>query len=860
MRFQPSGRGGILRAQANQQEARLSYVGSSIGSIRIESRLAKGGMGEVYLGYDPRLDRRVAVKTIRAERRLSQQLKARFLREARLLSKLGHPAICQVYDLVETPEADFLILEYVPGTTLRRFAERQALPVEQTLRIAEKIALALAVAHREKIVHRDLKADNIMVTPDGEVKVLDFGIARSLAEPDVVLALAPALPDPFATAGFEAMVAGEDEGTDADSTHALGPGRFQPATLTPGSDEERLTRLGMVVGTLSVMSPEQATGGEVTEASDLYSLGILLQELLTRRPAYADLRGEELRELVAQARTLPLVAPEGGSGFDPDLVRLVLDLQNLDPRRRPTAEETAERLRGALEKPQRLRRQRLRLAAVAASFVVLLAVLAVVSWLAVRAEAARREADHRRRQAESLIGFMLGDLRPRLEEVNRLDVLDAVGDHALAYFNAVPENQLTDRELADRAGAIRQIGEVRYAQGNLPAALAAFNRAWVLSSDLRARHPADPAAWSLLLEAGSWIGQVDFDQRKLDDAMAAWSQCLRLARENLRLHPLDPEAPGFLATSLHNLGSLLDLRGDLAGALFYYRESLEIQRRLAAAHPDDEELQSEMAATLAFVSNDLERQGDLAGALAERRAHLAIHERLAARQPGNPVRRQDLATARGFVATLLATLGQRAEARTFYEQGLAELSRLAEQDAENTILQRWLGAFQSSLGALAVAEGHPAAALAPLGRARAIFEPLVAKDPTSSDWRLQLGLSRSRTAAALAALGGAERARARHEVREALAILSPLLKGEPDEGTRGLIAEAEVLHGRLAAGLGEAQAARQAWERALAVLAPCRRPLTYWKVLVPWTESLAGLGRTAEAKPELDRLAAMGFH
>ena len=96
-----------------------------------------------------------------------------------------------------------------------------------------------------------------------------------------------------------------------------------------------------------------------------------------------------------------------------------------------------------------------------------------------------------------------------------------------------------------------------------------------------------------------------------------------------------------------------------------------------------------------------------------------------------------------------------AEARTLYEQGLAELERLAEQDAENAILQRWLGAFHSSLGALAIAEGHPAAALAPLGRARAIFERLVAKDPTSSDWRLQLGLSRSRTAAALAALGSA---------------------------------------------------------------------------------------------------------
>jgi serine/threonine protein kinase len=91
----------------------VSFVGSTIGHIRIESRLGTGGMGEVYLGFDPRLERRVAVKTIRPEQRMSERLKGRFLREARLLSKLGHPSICQVYDLVETPEADFLVLEYV---------------------------------------------------------------------------------------------------------------------------------------------------------------------------------------------------------------------------------------------------------------------------------------------------------------------------------------------------------------------------------------------------------------------------------------------------------------------------------------------------------------------------------------------------------------------------------------------------------------------------------------------------------------------------------------------------------------------------------------------------------------------------
>jgi len=354
-------------------------------------------MGEIYLGYDSRLERRVAVKTIRPEKRLSPRLKARFLREARLLSKLGHPSICQVYDLVETPAADFLILEYVQGTTLRRLAEREELSLERRLRLSEKIAEALAVAHREKIVHRDLKADNIMITPEDGVKVLDFGIARSVSDPLLRMEPPPPLPD------LSELDGGIDPNGD---THEIGPSRLSGESGEwdePDAPEvdgaTRLTRLGTVVGTIQAMSPEQAAQGEVTEASDLYSLGILLQELFTGEPAYESADEAELLRLVMRAQTRPF------EGLDADLTRLIRDLESLDPRRRPTAEETAERLRWMLDKPQRTRRLRLRIAAVTGAFVFLLAVLAVVSWLAVRAERARREADQRRKQAESLIGF-----------------------------------------------------------------------------------------------------------------------------------------------------------------------------------------------------------------------------------------------------------------------------------------------------------------------------------------------------------------------------------------------------------------------------------------------------------------------
>jgi eukaryotic-like serine/threonine-protein kinase len=818
----------------------LSYVGSSIGPIRIEGLLGMGGMGEVYLGYDPRLDRRVAVKTIRAEKRLTLRLKERFLREARLLSKIGHPSICQVYDLVETPEADFLVLEYVPGRTLRELSREEELPFERKLRIGEKIAVALAAAHREKIVHRDLKADNVMVTPEGEVKVLDFGVARSLSDPFASFVPPPYLPDPFAPEGEE----------ETAETAVLRPDRFRTAPAAFADDTTRLTRMGTVVGTLCVMSPEQAAGRPVTEASDLFSFGILLQELFTGQPAYETAAETELIHHVVQARTRPI------QGLDADLTRLIQDLQNLDPRRRPTAEETAERLRWILEKPQRRRRQRLRFAAVAAAFAFLLAVLAVVSWLAVAAERSRREAEQRRKQAESLIGFMIGDLRTKLEAVDRLDVLDSVGDRALAYFEQVPESQLTGEELSHQVNAVTQIGEIRYSQGNLEAALAAFRQAGNLGRDLVARNPANQTWQHDLHESYAWSGQIFYDQRKLDEALADWGKSLRIAREQLRLHPDNPLWMTAVAVGLHNLGTLYELRGDLPAALRSYRESLALQKQRSALKPYDPGQQAATAATLAFVSNLLEGQGDLAGALTARREYVAIHERLAANAPGDPLWRGELATARGFLANLLAVRGERAAARDLYESGLATLRELAARDPENAMRQRWLGAFHSALGALETAEGNPGAALDHLARARGIFAALVEKDPANPDWRLQLGVCHSRAAAALETL---DSAKARTEARNAVAVLEPLLEGEIDEPTRGMIAEAAVTLGRTEAALGARESARRAWERALAILEPCPRPLKNWKVLSPWARALVALDRTEEARPAVERLQRMGY-
>ncbi|MBZ0100704.1 MAG: serine/threonine protein kinase, partial [Thermoanaerobaculia bacterium] len=256
-------------------------VGDRVGTVELVGILGEGGMGTVFEGFDARLERRVAVKVLRADHRAGEVARARFRREARILSRLDHAGICQVYDLVERPDADYLILELVEGDTLRAQLRGELAPTHR-LEIARALAEALAAAHAKGVVHRDLKPDNVMVRPDGAVKILDFGIARVAAtEPDTG---APAAADPPLDA-------------TADTSGA------------PPADPARTTlrtRLGSILGTVAYMSPEQARGeiANLDERTDIYSLGAILYEMLTLSPPVsgpnlsAILRAVEAGEIV----------------------------------------------------------------------------------------------------------------------------------------------------------------------------------------------------------------------------------------------------------------------------------------------------------------------------------------------------------------------------------------------------------------------------------------------------------------------------------------------------------------------------------------------------------------------------------
>lgn len=229
---------------------------SRIGPYPVERELGRGGMGVVYLGRDSRLDRAVAIKLLPEAFAQDPERLARFEREARLLASLTHPNIAGIYGLEEHDRHRCLVLEFVEGETLAARLARGPLPVDEAVEVCRQVAAAVEAAHESGVIHRDLKPGNVMLTPAGEVKVLDFGLARG---------------------GAGASASSGDLSASPTMAHAA-------------------TEAGVILGTAAYMSPEQARGRQVDRRTDIWSFGCVLYECLTGRQAFA---GETVSDMIA---------------------------------------------------------------------------------------------------------------------------------------------------------------------------------------------------------------------------------------------------------------------------------------------------------------------------------------------------------------------------------------------------------------------------------------------------------------------------------------------------------------------------------------------------------------------------------
>ncbi len=309
-------------------------IGKTISRYRVTAKLGAGGMGEVYLAHDERLERDVALKVLPAETLADEVARKRFRKEALALSKLNHPNIATIYDFDTQDGVDFLVMEYVEGTTLSEKLSNGPLSEEEATKLGRQVAYALEEAHEHGVIHRDLKPGNVMVTPKGQAKVLDFGLTKLV----------------------------------------------QPVSETALT--ESLTETPAAAGTLPYMAPEQLQGRQVDARTDIHALGLLLYEMSTGRRAFR----EELTTRLADAilHRAPVTPRAINARVSPELERIILKCLEKDPENRyQSAKEIGVDLRrlgtsasiSAVREPTPSRIPWLR--AVAASLVVV-ALLAVL--------------------------------------------------------------------------------------------------------------------------------------------------------------------------------------------------------------------------------------------------------------------------------------------------------------------------------------------------------------------------------------------------------------------------------------------------------------------------------------------------
>ncbi len=797
---------------------------------------------------------------------------ARLLREARLLSQLDHPNICRIHEFVAGDDGDYLVLELIRGKDLRQALDEGLGPALR-LPIALQVARTLVAAHAKGIAHRDLKPANVMLTSDdptdpGLVKVLDFGIARSLG----------------------GQRAGEQPGDQA-----------LPGGSDAGLSAYVQTEHGSVLGTASYMSPEQARGEPATAASDMYSFGLLLQELFTGLPPYEPgLPYHELLHRAAEGNTLPVSGVEGG------LTALIERLKSRLPEARPSAAEAAERLRWIADKPKRRRRRRL-----AAAVAAVLALgglkytfdlrrernLAVEAREA--AEKARAEAEQAREEAEQVTEFLEGLFKvsdPRQaqgEEITAREILDRGAQRLGRELAGQPRIKV--RLLETVGGVYRQMGLYDASRPLLEAALK--QRRELFGDD----HEQTARSLRALAHLDSESGRPEAAEAPLERALAIHEHVLgedhpevaetlrvlaialfnqgrleEMAPLFRRAHrvlsaSLPPEHPRAIE-ALGNLGLSHAALDEFEAAKIHFQRALDLgEEHLGPDHPDVLMLLNNLAAVHG-LEEDLPRGAALLERLIPRMARVQgpdHYRTLRARSglAGTYARQGETSRARELATESLEmierALGPDHWLAVSGSSILAEVAFLRGEFDQAEVLYRRAherSAAMAPASANTMALTHQLADLAllqsNLDRAEKLAESLLALAPEDSPAPASVLDGRLVLAEVAYQRGDLERAeRLCREVLAGIERLAPRTAVPTDTGLLYTWARARRVLGEASAAGGDLEAAQASWEPVVEPMA--QRPHSVY-ALQYRAMVLLRLGRIDEARP-IARAALRGF-
>ena len=502
-------------------------------------------------------------------------------------------------------------------------------------------------------------------------------------------------------------------------------------------------------------------------------------------------------------------------------------------------------------KQRELHRRNRRLALITAAALLL---TTLTSSLAVLAVFARNAAERRQKQAEDLVGFMLGNLNDKLAQMSRLDIMEAVDDKAMAYFQGLPASDLTDAGLAQRAKALEKIGVVRQEQGHLPAALESFDASARIAGALADAMPQDATRQIAYSRSLAFVGMTHWNQGRLDAAQTSF-EAARHALE--RAQPDEENRPGLLfqLTLIDNdIGHVLEARGRVDEAEREYRSMLARCERLVAGT----NVLARWRIQLGSAHNNLGQvallRGDLAAAVAEYAADHAIEAALLEHDPKNNNQRANTMRVRAIYGRTLAMTGAIDEGMRELQAAVDISARLLSVDPGQAEFQEYAALYSSQLARLKRLSGDAREAAALNAHAIGIFVALTRQDAGNVYWKQEF--AEAQTEQAAQSLASGQKQAAQTQAQAALSALDALSKSRPDDRDVLLATAAARL---LLADVGEEAQAGELRETALAALHAGGDGERDPRVLALRATALIGLGRDDDARRVLEVLWPTGY-
>ncbi|HEX5481758.1 MAG TPA: serine/threonine-protein kinase [Terriglobia bacterium] len=704
------------------------WIGRRIGPYQVTEQVGRGGMGIVLraIRADGQFEQEAAIKIIRAPLTLDFLLE-RFRHERQILAALDHPNIARLLDGGTTEDGlPYFVMEYIDGQPLDAYCDAHHLSLRERLQLFRAVCSAIQYAHQRLVVHRDIKPGNILVTASGAPKLLDFGIAKIL-----------------------------------------------DAKVLKSGEEPEATLAGMATPTYA--SPEQIRGGAITTATDIYSLGVLLYELLTGKWPYhvAGSLPHEIARAVCEAepekpshavtRPVPPAAAPAPSNalragaalgqseklrrqLTGDLDNIILRTLSKEPERRyATVQQLAEDIHRHLEGlPVIARRatlsyrtekfvKRHKVKVVAAAFVLLALLLGFAATFheARIAETERARAEKGFDDVRQLANTLIFDIGGAIRDLpGSTPARQLLAKNALHYLDSLAGEAGGNPSLErDLASAYERLGDVqghprRASLGNLIGALADYRKALGIRESLLANEPHNTR---LLRELARNYSKIEFCL----DAKGDFREALGQARKALKIDQSlagklsDPKDIDELAGNYQEVGWVLQESGDLADSLDNYRKAAAIREKLVAEGPgNDTEFRSHLAGTYGSMSEVLLLEGDFTEAIGMQRRVVGIMRALSGANPNNATLREHLAEAYYYLGQWLERSHDAAGALKSYQQAFATFQDISFADPHNVLARRFVGFSLLGAGGMQVESGNPRKGLARVTRALAIFEAL----------------------------------------------------------------------------------------------------------------------------------------